>query len=360
MWKEALKAIQNGHNEWIEENHLKFREFFRQENILEGGKLKDGARQEHYSSGMFKMFVESSLGGLEIDLQSGAKWIENASRLDANWGWLLAIGAGGGYFAPYLNENLRNRYFSPEDSLVAGSGKPSGEAEPSRELYKVNGSWDYCSGSEQASFFTAVTFKEGEATAVILPKDEVEIVRNWNAIGLKLTCSHRIVAHIVFIPEDHFFDLTKTPKNLEYPVGNYPFDLFARVCFVPVVLGVCRSLWLEVYKITNEKMDTWRKYQPDKYRKVQHILSGFEKDLELLTAKFYEIVNKSWQGHKKNKDPHKKKIQKISIELSHFCYKKSSQIIPLLGMEVVDQGHPVQVCWRDLQTAYQHMVFRNF
>lgn len=359
MWKEAIHAIQNGNNEWIEENHLEFREFFRQQNVLEGGKLNEEALEEHYRTGLFKMFVETSLDGLEMDLQSGAKWLENASRLNANWGWLLAIGVGGAYFSQYLNEDLRNKYFKPKDALVAGSGKPSGEAEPSRELWKVNGTWDYCSGSEQASVFTAVTNREGDNIAVFLPKKEVDIERNWNAIGLQLTCSHRIRAHNVFIPEENFFDLSKKPRNFDYPLGSYPFDLFARVCFVPVVLGVCRSLWLEINRIARDKFDTWKKFQPEKYHKVQHLLSRFERELELHTAKFYELLGKSWQGHKNNKDLRTKKFQKICLELSSYCYKKSSQTIPLLGMEVMDQDHPVQVCWRDLQTAYQHMVFRE-
>lgn len=359
MWKDAIKAIQTGDKDWIDKNHLDFRKFFQQQNSLEGGKLNEQSLEAHYESGLFKMFVESSLGGLEMDLQSGAKWIENASRLDGNWGWLLAIGAGGAYFSQYLNDDLRNKYFKPREALVAGSGKPAGEAEPSRELWKVNGSWDYCSGSEQASVFTAVTDKEGTPTAVLLPKDQVDIERNWNAIGLKLTCSHRIIANNVFIPEENFFDLSKKPEIFEYALGSYPFDLFARICFVPVILGICRSLWLEIDKITGEKMAAWKKFQPEKYHKIQHLFSEFEREVELFTAKFYENVGKSWQGHKKKKDLRTKKLQRLSLELSNFCYRKTSQIIPLLGMEVVNQHHPVQVCWQNLQTAYQHMIFRN-
>ncbi|TBW26408.1 hypothetical protein [Gramella sp. KN1008] len=360
MWEPAIAAIQNDDSEWIRSNHLKFRNFFKDQNLLEKGKLNEEALQEHYKARLFKMFIESSLGGLELDLKTGAKWIENASQLDGNWGWLLAIGVGGGYFSQYLSENLRQKYFKPVEALVAGSGKPDGNAEPSRQLYNVNGSWDYCSGSEQASLFTAVIDKEGETAAVILPKDQVEIVRNWNAVGLELTCSHRIVARNVFLPEENFFHLSHTPKTFEYPLGSYPFDLFARVCFAPVVLGITRSLWYEISNITREKMPVWKKFQPQKYHKVEHLLSDFQKELQLDSAKFYEVVGNSWQGHIKNRDLRKKKLQKISIDLSKYCYRKTSQIIPLLGMDVINRDHPVQECWRDLQTAYQHMVFRDY
>lgn len=360
MWKAAIEAIQNNDKDWINNNHLAFRSFFREENTLEKGKLGKKALDLHYKERLFKMFIENSLGGLELDLKTGAKWIENASHLDGNWGWLLAIGVGGGYFTHYLEEDLRESFFKPENALIAGSGKPVGKAEKEKDLWKVNGSWDYCSGSEQASLFTAVTQKDGRITAMVLPKDQVKIERNWNAIGLKLTCSHRIIAENVQITEDHFFDLSQSPASSEYPLSSYPFDLFARVCFVPVVLGISKSLWLEVQKIVDRKMNIWKQYQPEKYHKIQHLISEFEKELDKLSNAFYAAVERSWKGHLNKRDAHISAVQKYSLELSHFCYNKTSGIVPLLGMEVMELDHPVQVCWQDLQTAYQHMVFRDY
>ena len=360
MWKSAIAAIQNSDTNWIKSNQIVFREFFKAQNSLEKGKFKDTALKEHHDSRLFKMFIEDSLGGLELDLRTGAKWIENASFLDGNWGWLLAIGVGGGYFTHYLDESIRRKYFKPINALVAGSGKPSGEAVKYEGLWIVNGSWDYCSGSEQASHFTAVTQKEGHVIAVLLPKDQIKIERNWNAIGLELTCSHRIIAEDARITSDHFFDLAKKPEYSDYPLSSYPFDLFARVCFVPVIIGISRALWLEIQKIADQKMRIWKQFQPKKYHKIQHLISAFEKELEKLSQDFYSAVAQSWQGHLRNKDVHTQMVQNLSLKVSRLCYENSSEIIPLLGMEVVESSHPLQLCWRNLQTAYQHMVFRDF
>ncbi|MDX1544981.1 MAG: hypothetical protein R3214_13645, partial [Christiangramia sp.] len=272
MWKAAIEAIQNNDKDWINKNHLTFRSFFREENTLEKGKLGKNALDKHYSERLFKMFIETSLNGLELDLKTGANWIENASSLDGNWGWLLAIGVGGGYFTHYLDEDVRESFFKPESALVAGSGKPVGEAQKEKDFWAVTGSWDYCSGSEQASLFTAVTMKEGKVTAIVLPKDQVKIERNWNAIGLGLTCSHRIIANNVLIPEDHFFDLSQPPAASHYPLGSYPFDLFARVCFVPVILGISKSLWSGVQQVASSKQRAWQQYQPEKYHEIRRVI----------------------------------------------------------------------------------------
>ena len=360
MWKKAIEAIQDNHADWINSNHPAFRNFFREENTLEKGKLNDTALQEHYKAKLFKMFIETSLNGLELDLRTGAKWIENASRLDGNWGWLLAIGVGGAYFTHYLDEDVREHYFKPDNALVAGSGKPSGEAVSLGELWRVNGSWDYCSGSEQASLFTAVTHRKEGISALVLPKEKIRIERNWNAIGLALTCSHTIIAEDIEVPEDHFFDLSRTPAYSQYPISSYPFDLFARVCFVPVIMGISKSLWLEIGKIIDNKLKIWQQYQPEKNHAIQRIRSDFEKNLDRLTTVFYDMIDNSWKGHLNKRDVQMRSLQKSSLELSSFCYKMSSEMIPLLGMEVMKKDHPVQICWQDLQTAYQHMVFRDY
>ena len=359
MWNEVITAVRQDDISWIDNHREEFEDFFGSENLKTSGHLNESALAYHYEHKLFKMFVEKSLGGLALDMQTGAKWIENASRLNGSWGWLLGIGVGGAYFSHYLPETVRKEFFLPKDALIAGSGKPSGEAVKNGNKWLVNGSWDYCSGSEQASFFTGVTLKEGKITALILPRNKVEIERNWNAIGLELTCSHRITAVNAEMEKDYFFDLSKPPFSSEYPLSSYSFDLFARACFVPVVLGIASALWNEVEILRDRKKQIWQQYQPEKYHKIQNTISEFERTRDELSEMFYETLSRSWEGHLKAKN-NGQGLQKASLELSALCYNSSSAIIPLLGMEVVDADHPLQKCWEDLQTAYQHMIFRDF
>ncbi len=360
MWDEAINAVKENDISWITENHINFRKFFSSENVLETGKLNDGALQRHYDHGLFKMFIAKSLYGQELDLSTGAMWIENATRLDGNWGWLLAIGVGGAYFTHYLDEPVRKKYFKPKDCLVSGSGRPDGKAEKYDDGWILSGNWDFCSGSEQASLFTAVTFKEGKITAFAIPKQKVEINRNWDSIGLNLTCSHSIEIDNALLPGDHFFDLSKKPEPDAYPLSSYPFDLFARVCFVPVILGLTKTILEEAKRIRDRKKKNWIQFQPEKYQSIQNLISDIESRVEEESDAFYEIVSKSWENHKRNRDVYAGTFQKMTINGSKVLYESISSLIPVLGMEVVAIEHPIQLAWRDLQTAYQHMIFRDF
>ena len=360
MWNEAITAVKQDDISWIENNRRQFGNFFRNENLNAQGHLKESALAYHYQHKLFKMFLEKSLEGLALDLQTGARWIENAARLNGSWGWLLGIGVGGAYFSHYLPETVRMKFFFPKEALIAGSGKPAGEVVKKGNKWLLNGSWDYCSGSEQASLFTGVTRKDGEISAFILPISKVEIERNWDAIGLDLTCSHRITVVNAEIEEDFFFDLSGQPFSSGYPLSSYSFDLFARACFVPVVTGIATSLWKEVELLRDRKKQIWQQFQPEKYHKIQNTIAEFERSFDDLRNNFYEALTRSWESHLKGKNMNGQGLQKVSLELSAWCYNSSSAIMPLLGMEVVKADHPLQKCWKDLQTAYQHMIFRDF
>ena len=50
------------------------------------------------------------------------------SAIDGSLGWLVHIGAAGGYFAPRLRKRRLAELFSPREAVIAGSGFPAGRA----------------------------------------------------------------------------------------------------------------------------------------------------------------------------------------------------------------------------------------
>lgn len=361
MWVPAIEAIKTGNLSWIENNRKAFVLFFSEENLEYRGKLNSKALEYHYRERLFKIFLSRDYNGLELPLDTGSKWIENAATLEPNWGWLLAIGVGGAYFADFMPEEIANKYFSPENALVAGSGKPSGEALKIADgNWQVNGSWSYCSGSEQASLFTAVTLKENVPTAFILPVKNGKIHRDWNAIGLPLTCSHSISAKAAEIPEDNFFNLGSTPRKSGYPLGNYPFLLFALSCFVPVIVGISRAFWMETGDYLKKKESLWQQYQPERWKYISKKQRHFIEGQEILKRKFYALQENSWRSLLKNEDIGEKELGAQGLKLAEFCFNSCSSVMPELGMEVLDKSNPVQRLWQDLQTAFQHMIFHQF
>lgn len=361
MWKDAITAIQQSDDLWIDKSRREFREFFRKENKTDRGGLKKQALEHHYDSRLFKMFLGKDYSGLALSLPEGAHWLENATALESNWGWLLAIGVGGAYFADYLNPEIAQKYFLPREALVAGSGKPDGRAEEiSSGTFSVSGSWKYCSGCEQASLYTAVTHKPNQISAFVLPLNQAKIKKDWNAVGLPLTGSHSVVAENAEIPGELFFDLITSPRPSEYPISTYPFLLFARACFVPVMIGISRALWTEIEIFVSEKEQTWKEFQPERYAEINRKIGEIKQGLTSGKTEFYKSLEKTWKQHLAGGKISEEGLTEISLNLSKFCYRSVSEIIPILGMPVLERSHPIQKLWQDLQTAYQHMAFHPF
>lgn len=361
MWKAAIEAIRTSNSVWITNNRREFQKFFGEQNEKPRGRLKPEALEHHYNNRLFKMFLSKDLDGLQLSLAEGSELIENATALDPNWGWLLAIGTGGAYFADYMPAHIAEKYFLPREALVAGSGKPDGKAEKTeRGSRQVSGSWSYCSGSEQASLFTAVTSKDSGISAVILPVDKVQIVRDWNAIGLPLTCSHTIRAKKAEIPADHFFDLSKEPRSSHYPLGSYPFSVFARACFVPVVVGISRIFWEELEQYLLEKEGVWKQFQPGRLAFVRAKQRNYWQEMEVRRRAFYEELEKDWQYHLQNGDATGAGVSLKGLDLATFCYDACAEVFPKLGMRVLEKEHPISGCWLDLNTAWQHAAFHSY
>ncbi|MDT0690259.1 hypothetical protein RM549_10720 [Salegentibacter sp. F188] len=361
MWEQAIEAIKASDKKWIKENQQAFSAYFRNENEKPQGKLIPEALAAHYHAGLFKMFLSKSYNGLALPLPEGSKWIENAAALDGNWGWLLAIGVGGAYFADYMQPETARKYFCPKEALVAGSGKPVGEAlKINGDKYQVSGKWSYCSGSEQASMYTGVTKKDGEISAFVVPPKMANIDPDWNTVGLPLTCSHSVILQDVEIPSSDFFDLMEKPRKSEYPLASYPFVLFARACFVPVVCGISDSVWNSVSELLKAKKELWQQFQPGRYEFIEKKCREFSEKKSALTEAFYQKLKESWQNHLDRKDPLEKEVSSIGLQLSEFCYQSVAGIIPKLGMKVLENGEPLQEKWQNLQTAYQHMSFHEY
>ena len=361
MWKAAIQAVKSSDDNWIVKNRNLFHQFFEDENDSPLGKLREAALEFHYEEKLFKLFLSRIHNGLELPLDQGSKWIENCSILNPNWGWLMAIGVGGAYFADYIPTEIVHNYFTPREALVAGSGKPTGTAvRITGERWLVNGYWNYCSGSEHASLYTAVTTKNKKISALILPREQVRIIRDWNAIGLNLTCSHTIQVENASIPENHFFDLTNKPRPSEYPLSTYPFKLFAQVCFIPVVTGITRAFLLESENLLELKKTQWKKFETDRYEYLRNRIKEYSVAIADLKSKFYHLVEQSWKDHLEGGDINEKEVSDRGVFLANYCYTTVAAIVPELGMGVLEKEHPLQRLWQDLQTAYQHSVFRRW
>ncbi|THF78057.1 acyl-CoA dehydrogenase family protein [Cohnella fermenti] len=314
-----------------------------------------------YEERLFKLFVPSELNGRMTPLPEAARLFERASWIDGAFGWLVTIGSGGGFFAGTLPEEEARRLFSGREAVLAGSGMPTGRAVSVPGGYAVNGRWSFCSGSTFASFFTANVMieREGEAAEMrsfaFLP-EQVEIVRDWNPLGLRATASHTIEVKDAFVPAEMTFDIVSEPR-LDDAIYRYPFLPFAQVSFAASSLGVYRHYLDECRLFAEQKSEAWREKSPQRLQALIGELEEQEGRLARASDDFYRTIDRTWQTFERERtlpDEDWEAVSRASREAASVARSGSEAIFPLLGMTALRYDHPLSRTWRDLHTVTQH------
>lgn len=164
----------------------------------------------------------------------------------------------------------------------------------------VSGQWKYCSGSTHATIFTANAVIENGSSSVrsfIFLPEQVRILRDWNAFGLKATASHSIIVEEVFVPEEMTFDLIHHPYHFHDPIFHYPFVPFAQASFAATAIGIGRHFLEEANHLLEKNRATWATSSPDRVSFVNDKIEEMEHLFNRRVDDFYKIVDDSWAQH---------------------------------------------------------------
>lgn len=319
-----------------------------------------------YKEKLFKLFVPDSLDGAGLGLPDALRIFEKAAWIDGSFGWLVTIGSGGGFFSATLPTEQSRALFGDPKAVVAGSGHPNGVATPCEGGYIVSGQWKFCSGSTYASVFTANCKIEGIAEgednirSFAFRPEQVEIIRDWNAFGLKATDSHSIAVQQAFVPADWTFDIM-SPPLFDDPIYRYPFLPFAQTSFAAVCIGLGKHFLEETRAFADEKEKSGMDKKTDRLAALRTLLEEKTREAEAAAAQFYEAVDSTWAEFAASgviSDYDVQEVGRRSCLAARTAVAGAEAIFPLLGMTALMEDHPLNRTWRDLHTAAQHSALR--
>ncbi|MFD0959121.1 acyl-CoA dehydrogenase [Paenibacillus chungangensis] len=337
------------------------------------GKLSSEALQCIMERGWFKVFVPKEFGGAMLSLPEALRLYQYASWVDGSFGWLTTIGAGGGYFAAFMQSETAEQVFASPEAVIAGSGAPTGTAVRTDGGYIVNGKWSFCSGADHATTFTAnCIIDHGDNSepatnpairAFAFFPHQVEIDRDWRAFGLKATGSHSIVVRNAFVPEARTFSFLEQLAYHDEALFNYPFLPFAQATFCAVAIGIASHLLDEARSLAERKQETWQASKAGRYEYVMRLIGQAEDRLNSETAAFYDTMERSWSDHVQGQpitDEELAEVGQCCKRTARAALACGEMLIPKMGIAAVMENEPLNQTWRDLQVACQHSVLVSF
>lgn len=309
----------------------------------------------------FHLFVPSDRGGLDYTLVRGMKIIEAYSYIEGNLGWIVQIGAGGGIFAAYLEKEVSRRYLGHPDQVIAGSDFVGGIAEQDTNGYRVTGEWRYASGAHHATAFTGNCrivdgADAGKIRAVIVPADRVQVIQNWNAMGMRATDSHGFRLDKIFIPDSDVFDLDPAHLKATSRTAQLPFLLYARALFLPVLTGIAfhfRDLYHEYLKDAgigegNPGRAAWE---------------GLDITVRSTSNELYGLAEEVWFDQSLNGSPgqgevHNERFKQMSLRISQDLVLAMDACHWRTGMKGIRMDEPLNIAYRNFKTVLAHHLLR--
>jgi len=317
-----------------------------------------------YAHQLFKLFVPTALGGRMGSLPEALQWCEQASWADGSFGWLVTIGSGGGYFTPRMRPETARKLFTPREAVIAGSGFPSGVARREGGGYSVSGQWKYCSGATHATMFTAnAMIDDNTMRSFILMPDQVRIVEDWQAFGLRATASHSIVVENAWVPEEMTFELNDVYDDYDDILYHYPFLPFAETSFAAVAIGIGRHFLEEARSVFLANKEAWKTSHPERYAFVLGKLDEWEPRLLQEVERFYDRVNQSWERHVRQGNVEEQEWLQVGQQskvAANTALQAAQSIFPYMGIHAVMEQSAINRIYRDLHTACQHTMLVPF
>lgn len=288
--------------------------------------------------------------------------IERIATADGSAAWVASFGSANLYLAALPVATQAAIYADGPDQVFAGGLFPVQNAAPEAGGYRVNGTWKFASGCKGADWLGVGigTGKPGEApgkprTAVFRPS-QVEIVENWNVVGMQGTGSHDLRVTDQFVAEDWTF-VRGGASTIDEPLYRYPTIAYAAQVLAVVNLGLARAaLDVANHMAGGRRTTTGAPQLADRaYYRIE--LAKAEAQLRSARAFFYESTDSVWQSILAGNDVTPEQVSLLRLSATQIAREGAdvvSRAYRLGGTMAIYRTHPLQRLMRDAMVVTQH------
>ena len=288
--------------------------------------------------------------------------IERIAAADGSAAWVASFGSANLYLAALPLATQAAIYANGPDQVFAGGLFPVQNATQVAGGYRVNGLWKFASGCKGADWL-GVGIATGNAggppgkpQTAVFRADQVEIVENWNVVGMQGTGSHDLRVTDQFVAQDWTFVRGGAP-TVDEPLYRYPPVAYAAQVLAVVNLGLARAA-LDVANnmAGGRKTTTGAPQLADRaYYRIE--LAKAEAQLRSARAFFYESTHSVWQSILAGNAVTPEQVSLLRLSATQIAREGAdvvSRAYRLGGTMAIYRTHPLQRLMRDSMVVTQH------
>jgi alkylation response protein AidB-like acyl-CoA dehydrogenase len=319
---------------------------------------------------MFDMVTPRAYGGLEVDIMTMVRVLEELSIADASTGWVVGIGNGTAILSAYVPAE-RARAMYTHGVVTGGAQAPNGRARPVPGGYRVSGRWPFGSGSTHCQWLVGGSFVVDDAgnpvvrdgfpdwRTVIFPASDATIIDTWHVAGLRGTGSRDIEVNDIFVPEELAVSLVRTQPVVDGPLYRFPALGFLALTIAPIPLGIARRAIDEIVALATVKTPMGSMSKLRDRGMTQSEVARAENMLRSARAFLYEVTEELW-GKAVARDEITMRDRALLRSACAHAALESAKVADIAytlgGGTALYETSALQRCLRDAHAATQHVM----
>ncbi|GAA4918612.1 alkylation response protein AidB-like acyl-CoA dehydrogenase [Nonomuraea thailandensis] len=310
--------------------------------------------------GLYRVSTPRRFGGEPMPPAEFLRMIERVSAVDGSTGWVASFGSQLVYLGSLPLETQAALYADGPDVVLAGGLFPVQEAVPTERGFRLNGRWKFASGCMAADVLVVGIpgddSTSGKPRGALVRPERLEIVREWDVVGMQGTGSFDLVARDVEIGREWTFIRGGAPV-IDEPLYRYPAITYAAQSLSVVSAGVARAA-LDLAEgegsgrgsITGAPRLADRPY----YRAG---IAGAEAALRSARAYFYEAAQEAWQALADGGEVGDEQNAHLRLSAAHLARTAAEvvgKVVSLSGTAAIYRDHPLQALLGDALVPQEH------
>jgi alkylation response protein AidB-like acyl-CoA dehydrogenase len=225
----------------------------------------------------------------------------------------------------------------------------------------VNGTWKFASGCKGADWLgvgisTGAPGVPGKPRTAVFRPHQVEIVENWDVVGMQGTGSHDLRVTDQFVADDWTF-VRGGEACVDEPLYRYPTIAYAAQVLAVVNLGLARAaLDVANQMAGGRKTTTGAPQLADRaYYRIE--LAKAEAQLRSARAFFYDATDTVWQSILAGNPVTPEQTSLLRLAATQIA-REGAEVVQrayrLGGTMAIYRTHPLQRLLRDAMVVTQH------
>lgn len=314
-------------------------------------------------AGVYRAATPQRFGGDALAPTAFLAMIERIATADGSAAWVASFGSANVYLAALPLATQAQIYADGPDQVFAGGLFPVQPAQPADGGWRVSGTWKFASGCKGADWL-GVGINPGAGngstpgkprTAVFRPH-QVEIVDNWDVVGMQGTGSHDLRVSDQFVADEWTF-VRGGEANVDEPLYRYPTIAYAAQVLAVVNLGLARAALDVANQMAGGRKTTTGAPQLGDRAYYRIELAKAEAQLRSARAFFYDTTDEVWQSILAGRPVTPEQVSLLRLAATQIA-REGAEVVQrayrLGGTMAIYRTHPLQRLLRDSMVVTQH------